>query len=84
MRKGFITLSTKELERLRIIGKVMDSGMTQMEASMILGLSDRQIRNIIAKIKEKGERGIVHGNRGREAPNKMPGDKNHTCPFSSS
>jgi transposase len=72
MRKGFITLSTKELERLRIIGKVMDSGMTQMEASAILGLSDRQIRNIITKIKEKGERGIAHGNRGREAPNKIP------------
>lgn len=33
MEKGLIALSTRELERLRIISKVMERGMTQMEAS---------------------------------------------------
>jgi transposase len=71
MEKELITLSTRELERLRIISKVMDRSMTQMEASTILGITDRQIRNLIVKIREKGNKGIAHGNRGREAPNKM-------------
>jgi len=71
MEKRFITLSIRELERLRVISKVMGRAMTQMEASAILGISDRQIRNLIVKIREKGDKGIAHGNRGREAPNKM-------------
>jgi transposase len=71
MEKELITLSTRELERLRIISKVMDRAMTQMEASAILGLSDRQIRNLIVKIRERGSKGIAHGNRGRESPKKL-------------
>jgi transposase len=71
MEKELVTLSTREIERLRIIRKVMDRNMTQVEASEILGITDRQIRNIITKIKEKGDRGIAHRNRGRAAPNKM-------------
>lgn len=72
MEKELITLSTRELERIRIISRVMNKSMTQMEASEVLGISDRQIRNLIVKIREKGDKGIVHGNRGRDAPNKMP------------
>ena len=71
MEEELITLSTRELERLRIISKVMDRSMTQKEASVILGICDRQIRNLIVKIKDEGDKGIAHGNRGREAPNKM-------------
>jgi len=71
MQEDFITLSTREIERLRIINKVIDKDMTQVKASEILGISDRQIRNIIQKIKEKGAKGIRHGNRGRESPHKM-------------
>ena len=71
MKKGLITLSTRDFERLRIISKVMDKDMIQMEASTILGISDRQIRHLIVKIREKGNKGIAHGNRGRESPKKM-------------
>jgi transposase len=71
MKKELIALSTRELERLRIISKVMDRSMTQKEASVVLGICDRQIRNLIVKIKDEGDKGIAHGNRGREAPNKM-------------
>ena len=71
MEKELITLSTRELERLRIVSKVMDRSMTQMGASAILGISDRQIRNLIVKIREKGNKGSAHGNRGRESPKKL-------------
>ncbi len=71
MQKDLITLSTREIERLQIMHKVMDKDITQLKASEILGISDRQIRTIIQKIKEKGAKGIRHGNRGRESPHRM-------------
>ena len=74
-RSSFLTLRTRELERLRIISKVMNRSMTQMEASAILGICDRQIRNLIVKIKEKGDKGIAHENRGRESPKKLSKDQ---------
>lgn len=74
MRKDFITLSKREIERLRIIHKVIDKQMTQIKASELLGLTDRQVRNIIGKIRDKGDEAIAHGNRGRVAPNKMPAE----------
>jgi len=74
MRKDFITLSKREIERLRIIHKVIDKQMTQIKASELLGLTDRQVRNIIGKIRDKEDEAIAHGNRGRVAPNKMPAE----------
>jgi len=74
MREDFITLSQKEIERLRIIHKVIDRQMKQVKASEMLGITDRQVRNIILKIREKGDEAIAHGNRGRVSPNKMRTD----------
>jgi transposase len=71
MREDLITLSQREIERLRIIHKVMDRQVRQVKASELLGITDRQVRNIMVKIREKGDEAIAHGNRGRAAPNKM-------------
>ncbi len=71
MREEYITLSQKEVSRLKILHKVMEGEVTQVKASEVLGISDRQIRNILVKLKEKGDKGIVHGNRGRSSPHKM-------------
>lgn len=75
MRKEYITLSTKEVRRLKILHKVMEGEVTQVKASEVLGISDRQIRNIIVKLKAKGDKGIAHGNRGRSSPHKMASDQ---------
>jgi len=71
MEKKFINLSQREIERLRIIHKVMDRQMTQMKASELLGITDRQERNIIRKIRQKGDRAIAHRNRGRVSYRRM-------------
>lgn len=72
MSKEVIALSIKELERLRIIHKVISKEIRQVDGARLLGLSDRQVRNIIGKIKADGDKAIAHGNRGREAQNKTP------------
>jgi transposase len=73
MRKDLITLSQEEHDRLLIIRKVMKREMRQVEAADLLNISDRQVRNLIGKVRERGAKGLAHGNRGRESPKKMAG-----------
>lgn len=75
MRKDIITMSKKELRRLPVIHKVMEKRLTQAKAAEMLDLCDRQIRRIVSKIKAGGDPAIVHGNRGKESPFKLP----HAC-----
>lgn len=71
MRKDLITLSHEEHDRLLIIRKVMKQEISQVEAADLLNISDRQVRALIGKVREKGSKGMAHGNRGRESPRKM-------------
>ena len=72
MSEGIIRMSFKEIERLRIIHKVLDKQVTQVKAAEILGLSERQVRRIVRRVKSGGDRSIVHRRRGQAAANKMP------------
>ena len=71
MAKEVITMSEKEIDRLRILHRVMDRQLTQVYGAKLLSITDRQVRNLLYKIREEGDKGIVHGNRGRRAANKM-------------
>ena len=37
-----------------------------------MGVTDRQVRRMLQRVREEGDRGIVHGNRGRPSPHKIP------------
>jgi transposase len=75
MREDLITLSQQEHDRLLIIRKVMKGEMRQVEAADLLNISDRQVRNLIGKVREKGSKGMAHGNRGQESPKRMAKDQ---------
>ena len=75
MRKDIIAMSKKELRRLPIIHRVMEKRLTQVKAAEMLDLCGRQIRRIIRKIEAGGDPAIVHGNRGKESPFKLPNDR---------
>jgi len=72
MAKDIIFMSVKEVERLRILHKVLDHQVTQVKAAEILGLSERQVGRLIKKIRDGGDQNIVHRSRGQAAVNKMP------------
>ncbi|HLD96036.1 MAG TPA: helix-turn-helix domain-containing protein [Alphaproteobacteria bacterium] len=59
-----IKLKDKELERLLLIKQVQDRKLTQKEASKSLGISDRQIRRLLARVKTEGCCGIKPRQRG--------------------
>ncbi|NIR15764.1 MAG: hypothetical protein GWN86_18270, partial [Desulfobacterales bacterium] len=47
MNEEYITLNRKEVRRLKILHRVIEGEVTQVKASEILGITDRQVRNII-------------------------------------
>lgn len=71
-RKDIIIMRQKELKRLHIIHKVMEGELTQIEAAVILTLSERQIGRIVKRIKEEGDKGIQHRSRGMESSRRLP------------
>jgi transposase len=63
--EGIIMATQEELRRLHVIEKVLEGGLKQIEAAEILCLSSRQIRRVVKRVKQEGQRGIVHRSRGR-------------------
>ena len=60
-----IELSTRERERLKVLQQVEERKMKQVDAARRLQLSDRQVRRLRQRVREQGDRGIVHRLRGR-------------------
>jgi len=58
-------LNMKEVDRLTILTKVKDNLLTQVKAGELLGVSDRQIRNMLSKLRQFGSRGLISKQRGR-------------------
>jgi hypothetical protein len=66
--KDIIMIKPKELDRLKIIQKVLERQINQQIAAEKLRISDRQVRRIVRRVREEGETGITHrwrGKRGR-------------------
>ena len=55
----------KEIKRLKVLTLVEEGKMTRVEAARKLKLSERQIYRIQKSYREKGDQGLVHGNRGK-------------------
>jgi transposase len=67
-----IMVRQRELKRLHVIRKVMEGTLTQRDAAGLISLSERQIRRIVARIREEGDEGIRHKSRGRPSKRKLP------------
>lgn len=70
--EDIILMSQEELKRLHIIRKVLDNTLRQVEASGLLDLSDRQVRRITARVREQGDKGIIHRSRGQPSNRRFP------------
>jgi transposase len=51
----------------------MDSRLTVEQAAQVLGLGERQVWRLLARARDDGLPGLLHGNRGREPANKSDG-----------
>jgi transposase len=69
--EDIIMLRQEEVRRLHVIRKVLEGIIKQVKAAEILSLSTRHIRRVIKRVKEKGDRGIIHESRGRSSNRKI-------------
>jgi transposase len=71
--KDMITMSRKEAKRLHIIHQILDKRVTQAEAASLVGVSDRQIRRLVRRIRHEGDEGICHRSRGKASNHRIAG-----------
>jgi transposase len=67
-----IMLRQKDLKRLHVMHKVLEGTMTQAEAADLISLTERQIRRIVKRIRQEGDKGIGHAARGKPSNRKLP------------
>ena len=65
-------LSTKDRDRLKVLHEVRQGHLTQREAGEQLGFTDRWVRQLLGRVKKEGDRGVVHGLRGRVSNRRLP------------
>jgi transposase len=66
-----IALSRRDRDRLKVLHEVQQKHLTQGEAAKQLKISDRQIRRLLIAVRERGDRGVIHGLRGRRSNRKL-------------
>lgn len=62
---GTITMSTSEIDRLKVIQAIVDGTLKPMQAAQRLGLTTRQVQRLVNRYRDDGAAGIVSRKRGR-------------------
>ncbi|NLX26033.1 MAG: ISNCY family transposase [Lentisphaerae bacterium] len=65
MKEGYITLSQKQLKRLKVMNAYMDGTIDRKRASELLSLSERQISRLKKGLMTQGETFLIHKNSNR-------------------
>ena len=63
-------MSKKAIFRYHVIQNYREGKTLRKEAALLLGVSERHITRLCAKVRTKGAYGLVHGNTGRAPKNK--------------
>ncbi len=71
-RKDMIIMSRRDLSRLHYIKLALEKKLTQAKVGNLTGLSDRQIRRLIKRLRKEGDTGICHRSRGRPSNRRIP------------
>jgi transposase len=66
-----LTMSTSELSRVEVMGRLQEKRLTQKEAARILGVSQRQVKRLWKQYREKGASGLVSKRRGKPSNNRL-------------
>ncbi len=65
MRKEAVSLSSREQQRVMVLNQVELGELTGEQATVLMGLSLRQVRRLRAAYRKEGVAALAHGNRGR-------------------
>jgi molybdenum-dependent DNA-binding transcriptional regulator ModE len=72
-----LEMSIKELERIKILNRAVEGKITQILAAKQLKISDRQVRNLLARLKNGGDKALISKKRGRPSNRHLPAELKH-------
>ena len=59
-------MNTQEQKRVMVLNRLLVGQLTAAEAAVLLSLSERQVRRLLAAYQKEGAAALAHGNRGRK------------------
>lgn len=71
-RRDMMVMSIREVRRLKAVQSAVERHITQKTAASMIGLSERQVRRMVKAMREQGDKGIIHGLRGRPSNRRLP------------
>jgi transposase len=71
MREGQLLMTQADRDRLVALKKAKKNVITQREAAEELDLSVRQVQRLLEELRQRGDKAVVHGLRGRPSNRKI-------------
>ena len=66
-----VILTMRDNKRVMVMQEVIAGEKTMVTAVQSLGMSERQGWRTLARVRERGALGVVHGNRGRSSSQRI-------------
>lgn len=70
--QAVITVTMRELDRIKTVQAVLDGDLTPKLAAQCLALSDRQLRRLVIRFRDDGALGMASKKRGRASSHQLP------------
>lgn len=71
MEQEKLLLTQRDRDRLKVLHEVRKGHLSQRNASQQLKLTDRWIRKLLKRMRQRGDRAVVHGSRGRPSSRRI-------------
>jgi len=68
-------MTQAERDRLDALKKAKKKLITQKQAAEEIGVTERQVRRLLRKLRQKGDRVVIHELRGRASNRKLPAER---------
>ncbi len=65
-------MSRKDRDRLKVLYEVRKRHITQVQAGKELAISPRRVRELLRRMKARGNRALVHGLPGKRSNRRLP------------
>ena len=72
MAQELVRMSTKELDRVDVIRRVIEQKLTQVKAAELMGLTARQVRRLCIAYQTAGPIGLASRKRGQPSNRRLP------------
>ena len=69
--RDMVVMSLEEVRRLKVVHLVIEKHTTEKAAASMLKISERQVRRVVKAVREGGDRGVIHGLRGRSSNRRL-------------